>query len=54
MGDMADELTTEELAELLRETEGAHAEYERQTGRRDEDWASWYAGYLLDRLRQRG
>jgi hypothetical protein len=44
------ELTTEDLATLLREAERAHAEYERELGSRDEDWPSWYAGYILDRL----
>ena len=48
------ELTQEELAELLRDAERAHAAYERETGERDEDWPSWYARYLLDRLRERG
>ncbi len=47
------ELTREELAALLRETERAHAEYERQLGLRDEDWPTWYAGYVLDRLAER-
>ena len=45
------DLTRERLADLLREAERAHAEYERELGRRDEDWPSWYAGYLLDQLR---
>ena len=48
------ELTREELAELLREAERAHGEYEKQLGERDEDWPSWYAGYILDRLVERG
>ncbi len=43
----------EELARLLREAEQAHAEYERELGRRDEDWPSWYAGWILDRLAER-
>jgi hypothetical protein len=47
------ELTREQLAELLREAERAHAEYERELGYRDEDWPSWYAGYVLDKLQQR-
>jgi hypothetical protein len=47
------ELTQEDLAELLREAERAHAEYERELGQRDEDWPAWYAGYILDRLRER-
>jgi hypothetical protein len=47
------ELTREELAELLREAERAHGEYEQSLGERDEDWPSWYAGYILDRLAER-
>ncbi len=46
-------VTKEELARLLREAEQAHAEYERGLGQRDEDWPSWYAGYILDKLRER-
>ena len=46
------DVTREELAELLKETERAHAEYERGLGR-DEDWPTWYAGYILDRLSER-
>lgn len=48
------DLTREELADLLRDAQRAHREYERETGERDEDWPGWYAGYLLDRLRERG
>jgi len=44
------EVTREELAELLREAERAHAEYEQQLAGRDEDWPDWYAGYILDKL----
>jgi hypothetical protein len=44
------ELTREELAQLLREAEKAHGEYERELGGRDEDWPSWYADYILRRL----
>jgi hypothetical protein len=43
-------VTVEELAELLREAERAHGEYERELGQRDEDWPSWYARYILERL----
>ena len=46
-------VTVEELAELLRETERAHGEYESKLGERDEDWPSWYARYILDRLGER-
>ena len=39
-----------ELARLLREASGAHAVYERDVlgGVRDETWADWYAGYMLE------
>lgn len=35
---------------LLREAEAAHGEYETSVlgGVRDEEWADWYAAYLLD------
>jgi len=46
---MAD-LTAERLAELLREAEAAHAEYEETLGRRDDDWPSWYASYIVAKL----
>ena len=45
-----EELTMERLAELLRNAEKAHAENERDLGERDEDWPSWYAGYIVARL----
>ncbi len=43
----------EELARLLREAEKAHAKYEGELGRRDEDWPLWYAGWILDQLERR-
>jgi hypothetical protein len=46
----AERLTVERLAQLLREAEQAHGEYETQLGHRDEDWPTWYAGYMLPRL----
>jgi hypothetical protein len=46
------QLTTEQLAKLLREAERAHGEYEKELGRRDEDWPTWYADYMLKRLRE--
>jgi hypothetical protein len=46
-------VTREDLAELLREAERAHGEYERDLGRRDEDWPGWYAQFILDRLAER-
>ena len=47
------DVTREQLAQLLREAETAHAEYERELGQRDEDWPAWYAGYILDNLQPR-
>lgn len=44
------QLTREDLARLLREAEQAHAAYERELGRRDEDWPGWSADYILRRL----
>jgi hypothetical protein len=38
------------LAELLREAERAHGAYEKQLGRRDENWPDWYAAYIAERL----
>jgi hypothetical protein len=46
------DLTQNELAELLQDAERAHADYERELGERDEDWPAWYAGYILERLRE--
>ena len=46
----AAELTPERLTVLLREAEGAHGAFENELGRRDEDWPTWYAQYILDRL----
>jgi len=47
------DVTREELAQLLKAAERAHGEYERDLGERDEDWPTWYAGYILDRLGER-
>ena len=47
------QLTRVELARLLREAKEAHAEYELELGSPDEDWPSWYAGYIVDKLRER-
>jgi hypothetical protein len=44
------DVTSEQLAGLLREAERAHGEYERELGRRDDDWPAWYADYILRRL----
>ncbi len=48
-------LTKEELTRLLREAEEAHGQYELEElgGARDEGWAPWYAGFILEALRER-
>ena len=48
------QLTTEELARLLREAANAHRDYEQQLGERHEEWPEWYAEFILDQLRRRG
>jgi hypothetical protein len=39
-----------EIERLLREASAAHAVYEKETlgGVRDEHWALWYAGHMLE------
>lgn len=49
---MSAELTAERLAQLLREAEAAHAEYETGLGQRDEDWPAWYAAFILQKLQE--
>lgn len=46
------QLTQTYLAELLQEAAEAHRAYaEAELGTaRDEQWAQWYAGYMLDRM----
>ena len=48
---MAD-LTKEELTRLLREAEEAHGKYEKEElgGVRDEEWAAWYAEFIVNAL----
>jgi catechol 2,3-dioxygenase-like lactoylglutathione lyase family enzyme len=36
-----------ELAGALRRAEAAHGEYEKRIGKRDADWPSWYAEYMI-------
>ena len=45
------ELTEERLVELLRAAEAAHGEYERELGRPDDDWPTWYARFIARQLR---
>ena len=36
-----------DLASALRRAETAHGEHEKRTGKRDADWPSWYAEYMV-------
>jgi catechol 2,3-dioxygenase-like lactoylglutathione lyase family enzyme len=36
-----------ELAAALRRAEAAHGEHEKRIGKRDADWPSWYAEYIV-------
>ena len=47
-----DVLTKESLTSLLKEAEKAHAEYEYALCHQDPDWATWYAGFIIDRLQE--
>lgn len=36
-----------DLAQALRRAEAAHGRHEQRTGVRDENWADWYAQYMV-------
>jgi hypothetical protein len=48
-------LTKEELGGLLRDAEKAHGAYEQEElgGVRDENWADWYAEFIVKALDER-
>ncbi|HEX8100773.1 MAG TPA: hypothetical protein VF660_11310 [Actinomycetota bacterium] len=46
----ANEINADQLAQLLREAEAAHADYEKKLGRPDDDWPAWYARFIVDKL----
>jgi hypothetical protein len=45
-------VTEDRLRTLLRIAESAHAAYEAETGVPDEDWPTWYASFIVARLRE--
>ena len=49
------DLTKEELTGLLQEAEAAHGVYESEElgGVRDEEWAAWYAEFIVNALSER-
>jgi len=47
-----EQLTKEELTSLLKEAEKAHTEYEYALCHKDEDWTTWYAEFIINRLQE--
>ena len=45
-------VTEDRLRTLLRVAESAHAAYEQELGRPDDDWPTWYASFIVARLRE--
>ena len=48
------DLTKEELTGLLQDAEAAHGVYESEElgGVRDEEWAAWYAEFIVNALNE--
>ena len=44
------ERPVERLTDILKEAERAHGVYEQRLGHRDDNWATWYARHIVDRL----
>ena len=45
-------VSEDRLRTLLRVAESAHGAYEQELGRRDDDWPTWYASFIVGRLRE--
>ena len=45
-------VSEDRLRTLLRVAESAHAAYEQELGRTDDDWPTWYATFIVERLRE--
>jgi hypothetical protein len=45
-------VTEDRLRTLLRVAESAHAAYEAERGEPDDDWPTWYASFIVARLRE--
>jgi hypothetical protein len=45
-------VSEDRLRTLLRVAESAHAAYETELGRPDDDWPTWYAQFIAQRLRE--
>lgn len=45
-------VSEDRLRTLLRVAESAHGAYEQELGRPDDDWPTWYAAFIVERLRE--
>ena len=45
-------VSEDRLRTLLRVAESAHGAYEKELGRPDDDWPTWYAAFIVERLRE--
>jgi hypothetical protein len=45
-------VTEDRLRTLLRVAESAHAAYEQELGKPDDDWPTWYAAFIVKRLNE--
>ena len=45
-------VSEDRLRTLLRVAESAHGAYEQELGRRDDDWPTWYAAFIVARLHE--
>jgi hypothetical protein len=45
-------VTEDRLRTLLRIAESAHGAYEAEQGEPDDDWPTWYASFIVARLRE--
>ena len=43
-------ISEDRLRTLLRVAESAHGAYEQELGRTDDDWPTWYARFIVERL----
>jgi catechol 2,3-dioxygenase-like lactoylglutathione lyase family enzyme len=39
--------SVKELSQAMKRAEAAHGQHEKRTGERDENWADWYATYMV-------
>ena len=44
---MTNNITIEELENLMKKAEEEHKNYESQLGKKDDDWPVWFAKYII-------